>query len=36
VVALSGAYQSRHTLTTSAIAEKYGIPYLNGESVQQA
>jgi branched-chain amino acid transport system substrate-binding protein len=33
VVALSGAYQSGITLTTSAIAEKYGIPYLNGESV---
>src|SRR5450631_4262008 len=33
VVALSGAYQSGVTLTTSAIAEKYGIPYLNGESV---
>ncbi len=27
VVALSGAYQSGITLTTSAIAEKYGIPY---------
>jgi branched-chain amino acid transport system substrate-binding protein len=33
VVALSGAYQSGVTLTTSAIAEKYGIPYVNGESV---
>src|SRR6476660_877572 len=33
VVALSGAYQSNITLTTSAIAEKYGIPYVNGESV---
>jgi branched-chain amino acid transport system substrate-binding protein len=33
VVALTGAYQSGITLTTSAIAEKYGIPYLNGESV---
>src|SRR6202048_3687170 len=33
VVALSGAYQSGITLTTSAIAEKYGIPYLNGEAV---
>ncbi len=33
VVALNGAYQSGITLTTSAIAEKYGIPYLNGESV---
>ena len=33
VVALSGAYQSGITLTTSAIAEKYGIPFLSGESV---
>ena len=33
VVALTGAYQSGITLTTCAIAEKYGIPYLNGESV---
>src|SRR6202795_2064131 len=33
VVALSGAYQSGITLTASAIAEKYGIPYVNGESV---
>jgi len=33
VVALSGAYQSGITLTTSAIAEKYGIPFVNGESV---
>jgi branched-chain amino acid transport system substrate-binding protein len=33
VVALSGSYQSGVTLTTSAIAEKYGIPFLNGESV---
>ena len=33
MVALSGAYQSGITLTTSAIAEKYGIPFLNGESV---
>jgi branched-chain amino acid transport system substrate-binding protein len=33
VVALNGAYQSGITLTTSAIAEKYGIPYVNGESV---
>ena len=33
VVALTGAYQSGITLTASAIAEKYGIPYLNGESV---
>ncbi|HEY2247211.1 MAG TPA: ABC transporter substrate-binding protein, partial [Bradyrhizobium sp.] len=33
VVALTGAYQSGITLTSSAIAEKYGIPFLNGESV---
>src|ERR1700704_1127524 len=33
VGALSGAYQSGITLTASAIAEKYGIPFLNGESV---
>jgi branched-chain amino acid transport system substrate-binding protein len=33
VVALSGAYQSGITLTTSAISEKYGIPFLSGESV---
>jgi branched-chain amino acid transport system substrate-binding protein len=33
VVALTGAYQSGITLTTSAISEKYGIPFLNGESV---
>jgi branched-chain amino acid transport system substrate-binding protein len=33
VVALNGAYQSGITLTTSAIAEKYGIPYVAGESV---
>src|SRR5882672_10000626 len=33
VVALTGAYQSGITLTVSAIAEKYGIPFLNGESV---
>jgi branched-chain amino acid transport system substrate-binding protein len=33
VVALVGSYQSGITLTTSAIAEKYGIPYVNGESV---
>ena len=33
VVALTGAYQSGVTLTVSAIAEKYGIPMLNGESV---
>src|SRR3954447_12594708 len=33
VVALNGAYQSGVTLTTSAISEKYSIPYVNGESV---
>jgi branched-chain amino acid transport system substrate-binding protein len=33
VVALNGAYQSGVTLTASAIAEKYGIPFLSGESV---
>src|ERR1700712_2098692 len=33
VVALLGSYQSGITLTTSAISEKYGIPYVNGESV---
>src|SRR5450631_3288706 len=33
VVALVGAYQSGITLTASAIAEKYGIPFVNGESV---
>src|ERR1700736_4234697 len=33
VVALSGAYQSGITLTASAIAEKYGISFLSGESV---
>ena len=33
VVALSGAYQSGITLTTSAISEKYGIPFVNGELV---
>jgi branched-chain amino acid transport system substrate-binding protein len=33
VTALTGAYQSGITLTTSAIAEKYGIPFVNGESV---
>jgi branched-chain amino acid transport system substrate-binding protein len=33
VVAITGAYQSGVTLTTSAIAEKYGIPFVNGESV---
>ncbi|MGB9114084.1 ABC transporter substrate-binding protein [Bradyrhizobium sp.] len=33
VTALTGAYQSGITLTASAIAEKYGIPFVNGESV---
>src|SRR2546430_5219102 len=33
VVALNGAYQSGITLTTSAISEKYGIPFVNGETV---
>ncbi|MDE2064055.1 MAG: ABC transporter substrate-binding protein [Bradyrhizobium sp.] len=33
VVAVTGSYQSGVTLTTSAIAEKYGIPFVNGESV---
>ncbi len=33
VVALNGSYQSGITLTASAIAEKYGIPFLSGESV---
>ena len=33
VVALTGAYQSGITLTASAIAEKYNIPFVNGESV---
>src|SRR5947209_14634403 len=33
VVAITGAYQSGITLTTSAISEKYGIPFVNGESV---
>src|SRR6266705_2516860 len=33
VVALNGAYQSGITLTASAISEKYGIPFVNGESV---
>ena len=33
VVALTGAYQSGVTLTASAIAEKYGIPFVNGKSV---
>jgi branched-chain amino acid transport system substrate-binding protein len=33
VVALTGAYQSGITLTASAISERYGIPFVNGESV---
>jgi len=33
VVALCGAYQSNVTLTASAAAERYGIPFLTGESV---
>src|ERR1700744_2370381 len=33
VAALTGSYQSGITLTASAIAEKYGIPFVNGDSV---
>jgi branched-chain amino acid transport system substrate-binding protein len=33
VVALNGAFHSGVTLTASAIAEKYGIPFLTSESV---
>ena len=33
IVALTGAYQSGITLTVSAITEKYGIPFVNGDSV---
>ena len=33
VVALTGSYQSSVTLTASAVAERYGIPFVNGESV---
>src|SRR6516165_8084368 len=33
IVALTGAYQSGVTLTVSAITEKYGIPFVNGDSV---
>ncbi len=33
VVALTGSYQSSCTLTSSAVAERYGIPFVNGESV---
>jgi branched-chain amino acid transport system substrate-binding protein len=32
VVALVGAYQSSCTLTSSAVAERYGIPFVAGES----
>ncbi len=32
VIAMCGAYQSSCTLTSSAVAERYGIPYLAGES----
>ncbi len=33
VVALVGAYQSGITTTASAISERYGIPFMSGESV---
>ncbi len=33
VVAITGSYHSSVTLTTSATAERYGIPFVNGESV---
>src|SRR5499433_1455674 len=33
VVALIGAYQSGITVTTSAMAERHGVPFLNPESV---
>jgi branched-chain amino acid transport system substrate-binding protein len=33
VAALIGAYQSGVTVTASAVAEKYGVPFINGESV---
>lgn len=33
VAAVFGSYQSGITLTSSAIAEKYGIPFVNSESV---
>jgi branched-chain amino acid transport system substrate-binding protein len=33
VAALIGAYQSGVTITASAVAEKYGVPFVNGESV---
>ncbi len=32
VVAMTGAYQSSSTLTASAVAERYGIPFVSGES----
>ena len=32
VVAMTGAYQSSSTLTASAIAERYGVPFVSGES----
>ena len=32
VVAMIGSYQSNCTLTSSAVAERYGIPFLAGES----
>ena len=32
VVAMVGAYQSNCTLTSSAVAERYGIPFVAGES----
>src|SRR5688500_585902 len=33
VAAIAGAYQSSVTQTASAIAERYGVPFLTGESV---
>ncbi|MBI3512656.1 MAG: ABC transporter substrate-binding protein [Proteobacteria bacterium] len=33
VIAITGSYHSSVTLTTSATAERYGIPFVNGESV---
>jgi branched-chain amino acid transport system substrate-binding protein len=32
VVAINGAYQSGITLTASAAAERYGVPFLTGET----
>ena len=32
VVAMVGAYQSNCTLTSRAVAERYGIPFVAGES----